>query len=477
MSRWSWQAGRLAVLAFALFAITSPSAEAAPARLEWVESPRLLDCGAGTVPCFRLTLNIVDERGAAAGVELPDNLIETNGLSVRLGEHDVRPFYAAGISSTEKRGRVALVLVDVSGSMNNRMSDGRSRFEISKVAALNFLEGFQAGADRIAIVPFASRGVAETIRQAKFATTWEEARQQVLGLPVPETRNNTGLYSAVSLGIDRIERELKQVSGSPEALLLVMTDGRNDVRPGDDPDLLTGPAGLALVEQKVKGKGIQVFAVGFGDSRSIDEAALRRISTKSYLTDNPGELARVFGEARALLNSRLRLTLRCPEPWRSRSDLAGQPLHFRVALQLTGQKTLYSAERVWNPPQMSIPMPDGACDEAEKAAYIQSPNAPTSGPRLRPLLVFVGLSLLLAILWFLLPRLIWRPRYVEEAAEIKPDRFAMTMRTRVGGYQGHPGSVEPPAGFGRKKAPEGRAPVDRTVVQPRRGDGTRTRLN
>jgi hypothetical protein len=39
------------------------------------------------------------------------------------------------------RGRIALILVDISGSMNQRMRSGQTRFETAKAALAQFLQG------------------------------------------------------------------------------------------------------------------------------------------------------------------------------------------------------------------------------------------------------------------------------------------------------------------------------------------------
>ena len=63
------------------------------------------------------------------------------------------------------------MLIDISGSMNRPVATGQTRFEAAKAAISSFLEGFQDGVDRVAVVPFESHHVESTIRSARFATT------------------------------------------------------------------------------------------------------------------------------------------------------------------------------------------------------------------------------------------------------------------------------------------------------------------
>ena len=59
-----------------------------------------------------------------------------------------------------------------------------------------------------------------------------------------------------------------------------MTDGTNDVRPGDDAGLLAGIGGLTQVHNDVAQSKIEVIAIGFGDQAEIDQHALAQLSTR-----------------------------------------------------------------------------------------------------------------------------------------------------------------------------------------------------
>src|SRR5262249_32165523 len=140
------------------------------------------------------------------------------------------------------------------------------------------------GVDEVAIAPFESHDVSATIHAASFAHSKEQALAQVRSIPEPGKHNNTALYSAVSYGLDVLADRVRtlQSNGSaptPETMLVVMTDGKNEVLAGDDAGLLSGAEGLNEVAGKVSASRLQVMGIGFGERRNIDVAALQRMST------------------------------------------------------------------------------------------------------------------------------------------------------------------------------------------------------
>jgi len=445
-------------------------------RLDFSDSIRMMNCDPATsVPCFRLKFNVVDPVGQPLAVQLPAPEKLADSITVHVDEQDVTPFYAtASADSKAVRGRVAVVLVDISGSMNRVLPTGETRFAAAKAALTQFLEGFENGTDRVAIVPFESHNVEPTIRAARFASTKEEALKQVGALPTPLPRNNTGLYSAVVLGLDVLSNQMKDAGikvSSPEALLIVMTDGTNEVLKGDDPGLLAGEAGLEEAANKVQASGFQAIGVGFGDRKEIDEAALRRLSTKYYMAEDSASLKKIFSFARTLLSNRIQATF--ASPWADRASLAGRTLHVSLRLKLPGGQVLDSEQKAWSTPQIGVPVFEGKCGPEEMRALLQQKNAPTGSgwmSTLRPILVFLGLGTLLLILWAWVPRLIWADQYIG----IAPTTSRWQSQTSVSYKPSRPA----PPGFGSGKTsfkPQ-RAPSDATVVQPRT-DFTKTRLD
>jgi Mg-chelatase subunit ChlD len=448
------------------------AAQAPPLKLQYAESPRLLDCtlAAESAPSFRIKLNVVDAQGSPAGAQLPPPGRLAEAIRISIDGQPVTPFYASAAGGEYKgRPRLAVILLDISGSMNLRLASGQTRFEAAKASVAQFVADFQDGIDRVAVVPFESHHVEAGISSAVFANTREQALAQVDAVPLPASRNNTALYSAIQIGVDVLSREApKHPAGgeAPETLLIVMTDGKNEVYRGDDPGLLDGPAGMAQASRAVRSSGIQVLGIGFGDRAGIDEQALRALSTKMYMAGDAEQLKRIFAEARTLLNSRVIATFQ--SPWNDRASLAGRTLAIRTDIRLPDGTTLASEPVTWSPPQINQPVYEGECSEAERAALFDktTPTGPHWMTILRPLLVFLGFGSVLIVLWFWVPRLAWPEQYVG----IVPTTAKWSHKS---------GSPRPlPPGFGTQthgKVPQ-RAPSDATIVQPN-PEFTKTRLD
>ena len=91
-------------------------------RLEFADQVTLVSCDAASavpIPVFRVKFNIVDSKGSPAPVQLPPAEALARNISIAVNGRQVMPFYAAAqAESTLEQHRVALFLVDVSGSMN-----------------------------------------------------------------------------------------------------------------------------------------------------------------------------------------------------------------------------------------------------------------------------------------------------------------------------------------------------------------------
>jgi hypothetical protein len=214
--------------------------------------------------------------------------------------------------------------------------------------------------------------------------------------------------------------------------------------------------------------------VGFGDVSQIDEKALSRLSTKYYMASDLEGLKKIFTMTRTTLRNRVQATF--ASPWADRASLAGRSMHVIVKLKLPTGETLTSAEKIWETPQVGVPLMEGKCEAPELLAAIHLDPPSGSGwmALLRPVLVFAGLGVLLLILWFWVPWLVWPERYMGVA----PSSARWAEQAQPGAGAGKPAGPAP-AGFGRTGPggvrPPARAPMDKTVLYPR-PDMTRTRL-
>jgi hypothetical protein len=447
-------------------------------RLDFADRIRLVSCDPSTTkPCFRTAFNSVDAQGSPVDLNLPPAKDLHRQMKIKLDNQEIDTFFAVSQTGQTKalRGRLALILVDISGSMNIKLPSGRTRFQTAQEAIEQFLQGFDSSVDRVAIVPFESHNVVSQIKAAQFATNKADALLQIQSLSTPQPRNNTGLYSAVVLGLQVLAQEAGNAARSPETLLIVMTDGKNEVYKGDDAGLLDGPAGLQQASNAVQTSGSQVIGIGFGDPASIDAAALRQLSTKFYMADNLDRLKQAFSFARTLQTNRIVATFAAPVD--DRTSLEGRTYHISAMLNLPDGRHLESAERIWAAPEMSVPSFDGKCDTDELKAALQI--VPVTGnwlTMLRPVLVFFGLGTLLLVLWFWVPRLVWPEQYIGTfTTQNSGMRWANKSQLWSKSRAARPSRPAPP-GFETKRdgaAAPPRVPGERTVVQP---DFSKSRL-
>jgi hypothetical protein len=273
-----------------LIAVGATMSCAQSGHLEFVDRVRMVNCDPSvTKPCFRMKFNVVDDHGSPLGLDLSNSKTLPSQVVVNVDNEKIQPFFvsAEGGNTKTERGRITLIIVDISGSMNHKLSTGKTRFQTAQDALEQSLEGFDPSVDRIAIVPFESHNVEQQIAGAVFARSKEAAIAQIESLTVPQAKNNTALYSAVAFGLHALAKEASSsVSTNPETLMVVMTDGKNEVLKGDDDGLLDGPSGLQQAARAVQTSGTDVIGVGFGDEGLVDESALRQISTKTYMAAN-----------------------------------------------------------------------------------------------------------------------------------------------------------------------------------------------
>jgi hypothetical protein len=453
-------------------------------QLNFADQVQLLDCQpVTTIPCFTASFNIVDAKGVPYPVHLPATDQLRSNLTITADGAPVQVFYvSAGASRKLIRGRLALVLVDISGSMARKLASGETRFEAAKSALNQFLGSFQDGVDEVAIVPFESHYVASTIRAASFAHTQQDALAQVAAIPAPQGQNNTALFSAVSLGLDVLAdhiRGLKTSGNSPETMLIVMTDGTNEILKGDDPGLLAGEEGLDQVAQKIAASRIPVTGIGFGDKDEVDVFALERLTGKKpYMANDAERLGQVFQFARKLLVDRIEVAFL--SPWPDRAYLEGKTISFDASLLLTDGVRLGSNEAVLETPRIGFPLFSGKASVDMLALLNEqmTKDQVNSGwlTLLRPVFVFLGLGGLILIAWFWIPRLVWPGQYIGSLAFAKPaGKWAVPSRGRQRPMPTTPKNAPPGFETGRSGPPP-RTPQDVTVVQPA-SEGTKTRLH
>ncbi len=378
---------RASLVTLALLAALSSPASAQPELVRCAEDR--------TVPCLRTRVDL--ESAAAHALGTGDSARWSGAAgAVPFREVDVRAVADAA------RPLVLLVLFDVSGSMAGEgMQQTRS-------ALRAFLRGL--GGSEVAVAPFGSRGVTGGIRGARFGTP-AQAEAGMDALPAPA--GNTGLYSAVATGAEVLAARLRTAPAGAQGVLLVLTDGRNDVgHPGDEPGLLAGPEGRDQAVDAVRRGGVQVWMVGIGNGVDAGELAALAgpMGTPHTVAFDPVRLGRTLGELRGSLASARQVTAVLPADARAR--LARGEAEVRVE---HGTASPSHTAR-WRPPLMALPAFAGTANPSRPLATLAAmqDESPAGGT----LPVFAVLATLLAVLWWIVPPLIWPVRRAAPAAAV-----------------------------------------------------------
>lgn len=359
----------------------------------------LVRCGELSArPCLATTISLRPEQARQLAGRSPDS------LSLAWQARFLRDTSLVGRGrrtwSEGQRGNRVLVLVDVSGSMKN-LGIGTAKLVVGNF--LRTLDSLPPGSVRVAVAPFGSVSVADRIAAAQF-TTPDSARLSIDELPNPD-RENTGLYSAVESGVERLSRELGD-AGDGLGALVVLTDGDNDVgRAGDDPGLLAGAAGLARAAQAVDQSAAFTTIVGIGNLNAQALTTLAGPRGRAYLKSlDAYELARPLAEVRELFATSWEVLIPL--------SIAREALGRGPATLIPSLGTI-SANALWRPPVIALPAFVGVASAALVPGGVGAAPVGFVLDRRWPLALMA--VVLLFLLWFVAPRLLW-PSSLEVAS-------------------------------------------------------------
>ncbi len=424
-------------------------------KVELLESP--LD----RRPFFRVKFDIVNSDGTPATTELEN--VETSELVQRIeiqeGGSQFQPLYVFPLDSktASAPGRNVLLLIDTSYSMTKSDAGpgGLSRFQAAQAAANQLFRDFRDQADGIAIVPFDSHGVVTKIENATFVDTKARAQDQIKNLEAPKDNSqNTALYSAVYTALGVLEKR-KLNDRSRDYYLIVLTDGKNEVKATDDPGLMQDNE-LNKVVEKAQAVGITTYTIGLGSSgKDFEPEVLKRIaypsSSNYFPAGNSDQLQDKLRTVQQLMLSAFRITFID----RNHADLSSLTnITFKVRLKLKSGAVVESDDIVWNCPYVSTagcPASGTLTAEESKARLALSspggtPDGLKSNTLLSTLLILGVLSASLAFLWFIPPRFMW------------PKPPAPRFPGRVGGTNLPPVPATPRAPTRNVRAPSPRRP-------------------
>ena len=363
-----------------------------PAQVASAAAPvTMVRCSdSSNVPCLRATVPLRPEEARAALDSASEWKGEIADIALRGG--------IARSTASLAHPLTLLVLVDISGSMKGQ------GIELTRSALRTFISELPRGSVRIAVAPFASRNLAPQIRAAAF-TDPQSALAQVDALPQPE--GNTGLYSAVEIGSEVVKGALQNAPKDAWGALLVITDGRNDVRPGDDPGLLSGAAGRDAAINAVASSGSYVWLVGIGGTPDgADLQALAGTHGERYLVaEDPLLLHRVFTGIRDALFTTRALTY--PAPTWARARLARGVFPMTVSRGDGHGCCAAAVAGRWTPPLYALPAFSGVADSGTTAPQAISAFEQGEAQIGSNVLVFGFFALVALVLWFALPGMLW----------------------------------------------------------------------
>jgi len=361
---------------------------------------RLVRCAAGSERACLVARLELDERAAGIVAGL-DSAAESAAWSGDLGGRRlVGPGVAAGRAITPPLR--LLVLLDRSGTMAGQ------GIAFTRITLKRFIEQLDSASVAVAVAGFESRRVAQGIAAATFVPP-AEAAAALERIPPPDLRGNTALYSAMVEAHRKVTDALRTAPGTRGAILLVTDGTENDVgRPGDDPGLLAGPAGLAEAEAAAAASGHDVWIMRVGEGAETQELA--------RLAGPRGRVSVVRLDPNALA-ARLATTARELRPLRhlafgvpggAAAGLARAPWSGNAAVWRNGTMLL-ARPLSWRPPLFALPAFQGVADPATLPAEIRDAPAGGSAGGVRAIIALF-LAIVSGVLLVIVPRLAWRRR-------------------------------------------------------------------
>jgi Ca-activated chloride channel family protein len=187
-----------------------------------------------------------------------------------------------------KRARVIL-LIDVSGSMEQGAGSGGSKLELAKKAAVDALSLF-APDDEVGLWIFSTdlgpehADYQEVVPIGRVGANLATLKTSIRDL---RTYNGTPLYAAIGAAVDEIRSGLDtdRING-----VVVLTDGKNEVSEGGDVCL------DCLKENLDSEFAVRVFTIAYGADANLD--VLQQIAqasrAASYDASDPTSISKVF---------------------------------------------------------------------------------------------------------------------------------------------------------------------------------------
>jgi len=326
--------------------------------------------------------------------------------SLRLGS----PSFVMDRIEASGFGRAAylMILVDVSGSMlktSGQREASVTRFDNTRAAIRAFVSQLDPKRVRVAVAPFGSDAVDATIAASQFRTP-ETAAVELARMARPSPQANTALYSAVRAGARRLARE-RQGRTERRALLLVVSDGRNDI--GSARDLLPNDS-LTAATGALREAFVEPYLLGVGESLPLAQLDSLAIGTSQpYVTaaDAAGSIAALLSQIKSDMSDR-RIVF-----WTGEDIAAMGRLVRNAGVSASGAELARAV--AWTSPLFALPAFEFPADSTMAASWSQGRTAlDGDAPLILTRLAYaVVVAVLLGVFWWVVPRWLWPPVLIE----------------------------------------------------------------
>jgi Ca-activated chloride channel homolog len=238
-----------------------------------------------------------------AAVPLADPIVAANGVdpdqptaTLEVPEPDVLVGILDSWAQLRKDARVLLVL-DISGSMGELVTDSKTRLDLAQEAAVSSLEQFKA-TDDVGLWAFSTDlggddpNVRELVPVGQIGSN-KEAIAAAIAAQFPT--NGTPLYEVTQKAYETM---LASYDPAKINAIVLLTDGQNDdgVVDDDDQQLSDLVAALQQGSEGSSSQPVRLFTISYGDD--ADQLTLKSISqatrAATYNASNPATIDQVF---------------------------------------------------------------------------------------------------------------------------------------------------------------------------------------
>jgi len=203
------------------------------------------------------------------------------------------PVITKSYKETKKRGRDIMLVIDSSGSMNQRGFDRvdpmKNKFDIVKEVVWDFID--KRKRDRLGLITFADVAFVASPLTFENAFLQDIIKMQELGIAGRKTAINAALLQTYNI---------LSKSDAKSKIAILLTDGKETINNISLEDI------LGVIEKS----DIRLYTIGIGDYRDFDAKYLRRLAKagkgKFFAANNKEALKNIYSEIDTLEASKIK---------------------------------------------------------------------------------------------------------------------------------------------------------------------------